>query len=214
MACLQLSAKRGHGKNQYADYLKQALEEKGKKVKLIAYRDILKQLSDDFYQKLKIYFKDDYQFDKIDNSIKDNQKGMEFRRAWWTTGGRYIKKYFGGQAWINALFTEQFNQNNFYYPEYKDNFTIITDLRFKNEFDFARNHKFKDKIKLIRIYRPGDHPRAGYMGTTEKFVNDKSEVDLDYINKQQWDRFVLNDKGLQELKKDAYQYIDILYKDL
>lgn len=210
MSVILISAKAGHGKNQYRDFIKQRLQQNKKNVTIIAFRDLLKNFCDDIYQKLKPYFKNQYIFDKIDNNIKNDQKGMEFARRWWLAVGRYTKKHFGGLVWVNSLFTKQFQQKYLYYPEYKQNFAIIPDMRFKNEVEFCKNHAFNDKIKLIRIWRPGDHPIAGYLGTAQKFVSDKSQTDLDDIT--QWQRLVLNDKGIEDLKKDAYNFVDILLK--
>jgi hypothetical protein len=48
----------------------------------------------------------------------------------------------------------------------KDSFAIITDMRFNNEYVYARSNPHHNRIKLMRIFRPGPHPIAGYLRTS------------------------------------------------
>lgn len=206
------SAKAGHGKNAYRQFMsRQILKRPGTMCQQVAFSDVLKQMCDELYQRLKPFFKKQYQFQAIDNQLKKVPVGMEFARTWWLALGRYAKKHFGDTIWIDAIFSEQFKKK-FMSPQTNlKNFAIITDMRFKNQCQVPK--KFGNEfVKMVRIWRPGDHPVAGFLGTSPELVNDKSQIDLDSIPKERWDRFVVNGAGIEQLKKDASDFVNILLK--
>jgi hypothetical protein len=84
------------------------------------------------YQELKPFFKDDRQFDVLDNSVKD--VNMEFRRAWWTGLGRILKKHISQYVWLDAIFTKSFR--HLFLNDKSQHVRILPDMRFKNEFDY------------------------------------------------------------------------------
>jgi len=88
---------------------------------------------------------------------------MKFRRKWWLSVGKHVKKSFGHLAWVDAVFEKPYVKDSL---TNKDSFAIITDMRFNNEYVYARSNPHHNRIKLMRIFRPGPHPIAGYLRTS------------------------------------------------
>ena len=217
-----ISAKAGHGKDTVSNIMIQHFKKLESNVKRIGMADKLKLICNDVYQVLKPFFKDDYQFEKLDNTIK--QKNMDFGRAFWTSFGFRLKQHISQYIWLDAIFNNQFKRK--YLNPSWSNVAILPDVRFKNQFIYFQDiQKFavlktysnkmanvKSMIIKIKIWRPGDHPIAGFLGTSQQKVNDISQINLDDMNEQRYDYVITNDGDLNTLKLKTINIIKDIIK--
>ena len=91
--------------------------------------------------------------------------------------GDAFKEKFGRDIWIKVLFDTIKNENK----------VVITDLRFKNEYDECR----EKGVFIIKVVRPE-------MGSSDTHV---SETDLDNISDSEYDAFVVNSGTIDDLKQ-------------
>ena len=206
MSVIMISGKAGSGKDTVCDMLIKKLTQKGKQAQRFAMADQLKVFCDRMYQDLKQYMT--LKYPHIDNSLKAQPQSMRFRRKWWLSVGKHVKKSFGHLAWVDAVFEKTFVKDALTCDS--DNFAIITDMRFHNEYIYARSHTNQSRIKLLRIFRPGPHPIAGYLGTSEQLANDASQTDLDKIIDWHWDFLIKNDFDLKSLQNKVEEVINKL----
>ena len=91
--------------------------------------------------------------------------------------GDAFKEKFGRDIWIKILFDNIKNENK----------VVITDLRFKNEYDECR----EKGVFIIKVVRPE-------MGSSDTHI---SETDLDNISDSEYDAFVVNSGTIDDLKQ-------------
>ena len=90
--------------------------------------------------------------------------------------GDVFKEKFGKDIWIKILFDNIKNEDK----------VVITDLRFKNEYDECR----KNGVFIIKVVRPE-------INSSDTHV---SETELDNISDSKYDAFILNSGTIEDLK--------------
>ena len=221
-----LSGKISSGKNQFAEYLREIYQSKGKQV-----------VSDLFAADLKAWSKDDFKgladvLNTLSNHLRDEiYRVMGNRKSYGlpndglmdglfnlvgklnlkdenffenkTEISRTLLQIYGTQIFRNRV------DNDYWIKRTKDRIlacnadvVLITDVRFPNEIDFMSSDKYDTYV--VRINRPLQ--RAG---TQHEHI---SETALDdYID---WNYIIDNNAGLVELKESAYGLIEDVEKEV
>lgn len=169
-------ARLGLGKDTFCNYI-QNIENS---IIKIAFADPIKQIAQIMYPDLPkhfLYGDSKYRNEIIPNSFKDNDplKVRDLLRDIGTNGRTYNE-----EIWINAL-SIKVNQNNCS--------TIVSDVRFINEFNCLKKLKFY----LIKIKR-------NIIGATEH----QSETEQDLIKDEDFDFIINNDERIRIFRKEGY----------
>ena len=102
---------------------------------------------------------------------------------WW--GGEFRRKQ-DPEYWIKKL-AEQIAED-------KPEIALITDLRYKNEFDFCRQYG-----ETVKVVRPG----------IDKGTH-ASETELDSVSDTEWSAVLTNDGSLEQFKQKSVELFDDL----
>jgi hypothetical protein len=101
--------------------------------------------------------------------------------------GAFGRKY-NDNMWLNCLAEDAKTNNKTAY--------IISDVRFKIEFDFLK----KSDFYMIRVIREDSVK-----------INDVSETEQDVIFNSDFDRVIYNNGALEDLSKEAASCVKMLY---
>jgi hypothetical protein len=197
MLVIGVSGTKRSGKNTFAEYVKQHLEEQGKSVKVGSWAELLKKsayeslgfasnLENSIYELWADAFKQGHKIEII-NSIGEtihSISGREFLQRYGTEGHREV---FGDNFWIDQLW----EANDF---SGLDVF-IIADCRYDNE---AENVLNKNGV-IIKI----DNPH------TEK--NRDSHASEQGISEHLITYNIANDSDLEGFKKKSIELIEEIY---
>lgn len=174
-----ISAKKQHGKDSVANIIQELTSNK---FKIVKFADKLKDFVCELINCSRIDLEDENfknkplgnEWDFID--IDGNIQKMTSRLLMQKIGTDAMRNYVHNNVWINATFSEYCDRCNW----------IITDLRFKNEFEYIKKYEGI----TIRINRPSilindDHPSETNLDDIKDFnyyiKNDGSYEDL--VNK-------------------------------
>lgn len=125
MKVIAISGKAGHGKDAVAGYLKECLEDKGKRVLVTHYADLLKYIC-------KTFFGWDGQKDEKGRTMLQQvgTEGIRSKEPDYFVGFVADMLYFFGDQW---------------------DYVLIPDTRFPNEIDYLKNAGFD--VLYIRVIR-------------------------------------------------------------
>lgn len=116
-----------------------------------------------------------------------DEKGRELLQRW----GTDIIRKNNPDCWVNIIIELLKGL------EKTDYYVIIPDTRFKNEIEKIKDNDFRSIT--VRVERPNFNN-----GLTEEQKNHPSETDLDDYD---FDYYIDNDKGLEELQKAVQKII-------
>lgn len=186
---IAISGKANSGKNTLAGLIQ---SKSGLETKTYAFADPIKQIAlkifpfldknilwgPSYLRETKIPIVEGWGLDKDDLTYRDILLKI----------GEQHKKMFGKDIWINSVFYQIKNCASY---DKKNNLTLISDVRFKNELQACKDNDFL----LIRIKRDGI-----------KRVNKEnhiSEVDLNDVYDDQFDIIIDNSAGINELSEQV-----------
>lgn len=124
---ITISGKAEHGKDSFANLLKEKLEHKGKKVLILHYADYLKFIAEKYMD-------------------WDGKKDINGRTLLQQLGTEKARNYYT-DFWVNAVY------NVVKLFQYDYDYFLIPDTRFPNEINFWKNKK--ENIKSVKIVRLG-----------------------------------------------------------
>jgi thymidylate kinase len=197
MLVIGVSGTKRSGKNTFADYIKEHLEEQGKSVKIGSWAELLKKsayeslgfaktLEVSIYELWADAFKQGHKI-QIVNSLGEtihSISGREFLQRYGTEGHREV---FGDNFWINQFWeANEFNGVDV---------LIITDCRYDNE---AENVLGRDGV-IVKIDNPNtdseEDTHASEQGINEKFIEYR----------------ISNNSSLEDFKEKSIKVIEEIY---
>lgn len=166
MKVIGISGKANHGKSETANILKYKLEKLGKKVLFVNYGDQVKFIAEKYYG-------------------WNGKKDVEGRSLLQKIGDGTRKK--NKNFWVKIIYESilLFSEDNDY--------IIIADCRYENEYSFLKNKKLD--VVSVRIERPNFENSL----TEEQRKND-SETSLDNYD---FDFYIKNDDSIHWLSKQC-----------
>lgn len=206
------------GKNQFADYLSKFLIDRGDSVVEDSYAKQLKEWCSKDFETLVGWlnvFVDDffvsYGNEDLPNEIFDQIRRLKIDQSnWWEEKTEITRILI--QTYGTNIFRERVDENFWVkqlvekFWSYREDYIIITDVRFPNEIDSLQqelmNSKKKEllgKIKGFSIIKI----RINRDNKKEQFnIQHESETALDEYT--DWDYVVNNNKSLEDLHQLAY----------
>jgi hypothetical protein len=127
-----------------------------------------------------VHLQDLYDYDYIDQDIKEMAEFGEELRRLWTTFGTEVMRKRQPDYWIRHMMTEILSEND-------DAKIVVTDVRYQNEAEFLNRLNAGDMLdsRLWRIARPGFEPGehsseqlAGLLGEEITLINDGTLEEL------------------------------------
>lgn len=184
---IAISGKANSGKNTAATILQNILvgdyqyNSYGYGCKLMAFADPIKEIIRIMFPFLKkkwLYGPSKFRNQIIEGALDSENNPLTIRRALLEIGTK-VGRGYKDSMWLD-VFTHRFNK------EVAKNIgaVIVTDVRFRNEFDYLKELGFF----LIRINRE-----------TEVKINHSSETNQDQITNSEFDFVLNNNFGLEEL---------------
>jgi hypothetical protein len=181
MIKIALSGKASVGKNTFSKLLFNELNTSNISVKNMAFADPIKEiilLMFPHAKKMCLYGPSKLREEIIPNATKNNQP-LTYRQALCDVGTEL------GRGYNDKVWVENFAHRYKKALKNPPDLLIITDCRFKNEYDFLKENGFF----TIRIYRDG------------KTINHSSETNQNLILDQDFDYVVDNNGNLEDLKE-------------
>lgn len=167
------------GKNTVGNYIGEYFVRRRKFVKFLSFGDTVKETVSVMMGFDKDYFKNESVKEKIFGFI--DGKTYSGREIFQLVGTEAIRNNFNKSTWITAL------NNKLIYSNCDIN--IITDLRFRNEYDYLKTLKDKYNVIIIRVYRSSVQSNDTHASETE-------------VNKFDYDCNIHNDvDSLEDLKQ-------------
>lgn len=170
------------GKNTVGNFIGQYFTyQKRKSIRFLAFADTVKETAAAMMGFHRDHFKDDSIKDKTFHFI--DGKSYTGREIFQIMGTEALRNGFNKSVWITALNNKLINSIH--------NIIIITDLRFRNEYDYFQSLKDQYNVYIIRVYR----------SSIKSDDNHQSETD---VNKFGYD-FVIhnNTDSLEDLKQQV-----------
>lgn len=178
---LRKKARSDDRKKGYAPYTLQ--------VKYMAFADPIKRLISVMFPevpKLWLYGPSKYRNEIIPEAFKNN-KPLTIRQLLLDLGTEV------GRGYKDSIWLDNFDYTFKKFKKTDTDIIIVTDVRFRNEFE----HLKKKGFYQIRLYRNTDQPT----------INHVSETNQNSIADEEFDYVIHNDKGLNELKAEVLQNI-------
>lgn len=181
---ISISGKANSGKNTTARFLKQEIIERGKSLslnldpKIMAFADPIKEMARIMFPNLPrkfLYGSSKYRSEIIPGAFKDG-KPLTVRQVLIDIGTKLGRNY-NDSIWLNNF--------DHRLKKIENKPIILSDLRFRNEFDHLKSKGFF-QIRLIR--------------DEELKLDDISETQQDLIKDEEFDFILKNNDGLKELK--------------
>lgn len=150
--------------------------------KIMAFADPIKEIVRVMFPNIKknwLYGPSKLRSKIIDGAIDENGNPLTVRQALIDVGTNGRK--YQNDKWIN-VFDFRFQKES----KKNTDIVIVTDVRFRNEFDFLRDKGFY----LVRILRDTDNK-----------IKHDSETNQDSINNDECDFIIDNNAGFEELSK-------------
>lgn len=186
---IAITGKANTGKNTLANLIVESFPGKDNylfyKCKLIAFADPLKKIAKimfPFLKKSDLYGSSKNRSKTIEGAKNSEGNPLTIRQCLIDVGSKLGRGY-NDSIWLN-VFNDRFKK------EVKKNIqlVIVTDVRFRNEFDHLKNQGFF-MVKLIRHYLEQS--------------SDASETNQDGIDNAEYDFIVYNNSDLQSLENNA-----------
>ena len=184
---IAITGKANSGKNTVSKILFEELSKKYpdnfQKVKYIAFADPIKKIIEIMFPNLPkkyLYGSSKFRAEIISGAFKEGQP-LTVRQLLMDLGSKTGRRY-NENIWIEAFdyaFKKAANDNKN---------VIVTDVRFRNEFDYLKQLKFT-QIKLLRDC---------YLK-----INDISETNQDAIKDSEFDFILYNNGTLEDLRKEV-----------
>lgn len=183
-----ISGKANSGKNTLSEIIHQELDiynHKGKdQYQIISFADPVKEIARQMFPKIsrqKFYGPSKNRSYIIPNALDKNKNPLTIRQLLIDIGTD--AKLYNKDIWLN-------NFDNTLKKAEKNNIklVIVSDIRFKNEFNYLKNNGFY----LIRLLRK-DHT----------IINDASEMEQDEISDKEFNSIILNDSSLEDLQESV-----------
>lgn len=156
----------------------------------MAFADPIKEIVHIMFPKIpKIHLYGSSKFRKsiIEGALDKNGNPLTIRQLLIDLGTELGRKY------KDTIWLENFDER---FSKFKSGIVIVTDVRFRNEFD----HLKKKGFYQIRLYRP----------TTDAPINHISETQQNSITDDEYDYVLHNTAGLKELKNKVKEIVTAL----
>lgn len=182
---IAICGKANSGKNTLGKMLVRQLRKEIKKgnylsATYMAFADPIKQMIREMFPGLPEKFltgSSKYRSEIIPGAFKDG-KPLSVRQLLIDLGTEI------GRSYKETIWLDNFD---FHFESLRRRIVVVTDVRFRNEFDHLRNKGFY----LIKLYRETDGPG----------INHVSETNQNTIGDSEFDYVIHNDKSLADLKK-------------
>jgi hypothetical protein len=155
-------------------------------VKYMAFADPIKEMVEIMFPTLPrkfLYGSSKYRNEIIPGAFK-NGRPLTVRQLLLDLGTEI------GRGYQNAIWLNNFDAR---FSEVHSSITVVTDVRFRNEFEHLKQKGFYQ----IRLYRETSEPK----------VNHVSETNQGEIKDNEFDYVIHNNKGLLDLKRDVVNNI-------
>ena len=199
---IEISGKANTGKNTLSNMIVKMLRGKKHKyaslselsVKYMAFADPIKEMIMTMYPTIPrkfLYGASKYRNEVIPGAFK-NGNPLTIRQLLLDLGTE-VGRGYKETVWLDN-FDHRFEQNK------RHRIIIVTDVRFRNEFEHLKNKGFYQ----IRLYRNEDAPTIAH----------RSELDQKSILDSEFDYVIHNDKSLKDLKNTVMNNIIPSLKDI
>lgn len=129
----------GSGKDTAARFLSEALEARGRRTRLMAFADPIRQAL------LSMGVPSSYIYDRDLKELEVPGFGASYRKLAQTLGTEWGREMIGADIWLRVLETRLMGLHR------KPDVLLITDVRMQNEADWIRNHGGM----IVRVERQG-----------------------------------------------------------
>jgi hypothetical protein len=187
---IAISGKAGAGKNVLANFLVKHMGLDENSAKIVALADPMKRIIKMMFPEAKeecLFGPSELRSEIIPGDYKNKDGGSLTYRNALIDLGAFGRKY-NDNMWLNCLAEDAKTNNKTAY--------IISDVRFKIEFDFLK----KSDFYMIRVIREDSVK-----------INDVSETEQDVIFNSDFDRVIYNNGALEDLSKEAASCVKMLY---
>jgi hypothetical protein len=179
MKIIAIAGKAESGKDTFANFTKQHLESKGKKVLILHNADYLKFICSQYLG-------------------WDGQKNDEGRKLLQEFGTDYVREQYDESYWVKSVVRViELLQDRFEY-------FLVPDSRFRDEFEVLRKNFEEDKpdneVISVRIVRPNHKSKL-----TQEQLNHRSETELDDYT---FDYQMILDEGLKYPESRARVFVN------
>lgn len=192
-----IAGKKFHGKDTFARYVREWLEERGVEVRRRGFSDSLKEEVADLLSPFLVgsprwmhtpvdTLRDDL-VDLLNHGSKEDKEPFRLMLQWW--GVEFRRQMFNSEYWLRSL--ELWAASEFHETK-KTLVVLVPDLRMPNECRFIKN---ADGV-LVKVYRP--RMDASDQHTTETALDDYKD----------WDRLILNDGTAEDMRLWARIFCD------
>ncbi len=193
---IAISGKANTGKNTLSKMLVKQLRESGidrTSVKYMAFADPIKEMIQTMFPELPrkfLYGSSKYRNEIIPGAFKDGQP-LTVRQLLLDLGTG-VGRGYKGTVWLDNF--------DYRFAKVYQKIVVVTDVRFRNEFEHLRNKGFYQ----IRLYRDTGQPT----------IKHTSETDQNTIADDEFDYVIHNDKTLDDLKREVIDNILPNLKDI
>ena len=174
------------GKDSYANFLVEALEQYKVSALKISFAYKLKAICHDLYAWAGLQDAEYYEVHRDQRDVVLPELGKTPIEIWVDFGTKAVRKKVYDYTWINYVLRRTYHHH----------VVIIPDVRFENEIDAIRD---KDGV-VFKIERPGVKPRD-------------TEADMALVNYDKWDMVIVG-RALDDLQCDAEKTAQVVARSI
>jgi hypothetical protein len=198
-----IAGKKFHGKDTFARYVREWLEERGVEVRRRGFSDALKEEVADLLAPFLVgspmwmntpvdTLRDDL-VDIFNHGSKKDKEPFRLMLQWW--GVEFRRQMFNPEYWLRSL--ELWAASELHEVK-KTLVVLVPDLRMPNECRFIKN---ADGV-LVKVYRPN-------MDGSDQHATETALDDF-----KDWDRLILNDGTIEEMRNWARIFCETFLEPL